>query len=336
MLPTLRMTSRLARVGAGLAALAMVAVACGDDDAGGGDSQVLTMGTGSTGGTYFPLGGAMAGVWNDNLGETGISVSTQSSGASVENLQLLGAGEVDLIMAVNGPSETAYAGEPVGEEEVDPGEIQFLGNVYGEVTQIIARADSGIESVEDMAGATVQIGPAGSGTEVSARTILEAAGIDPDADIEARQDSFGDALDSLRDGQADAAFAILALPHGGTTDLATAVDLNFVSVEGGLLDGLLSDDATLSALEVEAGLYPGQDEPITWVTNWATLYTTSDVGEDTAYDLVRVLYEQSDSIAEAHATGSQISLDTALDGRIDIPIHPGAERYYEEQGVLEE
>ncbi len=87
---------------------------------------------------------------------------------------------------------------------------------------------------------------------------------------------------------------------------------------------------------MEAGLYPGVDEPVTWVTNWATLYTTSDLDEDTAYDLVRVLYEQNESIAEAHATGSQIQLDTALDGRIEIPIHPGAERYYDEQGALDE
>lgn len=330
---TMRKTSRLASMGAGLAALAMVAVGCGDD-AGGGDSQVLTMGTGSTGGTYFPLGGAMAGVWNDNLGDSGIRVSTQSSGASVENLQLLGAGEVDMMMAVNGTAEGAFAGEL--EEDIDTGDIQFLGNVYGEVTQIVARGDSGIESVEDMAGKVVQLGPAGSGTELSARAILEAAGIDPDADVEARQDSFGDAINSVRDGQADAAFGILALPHGGTMDAASAVDLTFISVEGDLLQGLLDADPTLSALEVEAGLYPGLDEPITWVTNWATLYTTSDMDEDTAYDIVRVLYEQSGSIEEAHTAGSQINLDTALDGRIEIPIHPGAERYYDEQGVLDE
>lgn len=329
---TLRKTSRLAGMGAGVAAVAMIAAGCG------GDSDVLTMGTGSTGGTYFPLGGAMQGVWNDNDDATGVRVSTQSSGASVENLQLLGSGEVDMMMAVNGTAESAYDGELETEDgdAVDPGEIQFLGNVYGEVTQIVATGDSGIESVADMAGMTVQIGPAGSGTELSARAILEAAGIDPDADIDARQDDFGDAIDSLRDGQADAAFGILALPHGGTMDAANAVDLNFISVEGDLLDGLLDADPTLSALEVEAGLYPGLDEPITWVTNWATLYTTSDIDEDTVYELVRVLYEQSDEIANAHAAGSQINIDTALDGRINIPIHPGAETYYQEQGVLDE
>lgn len=329
---TLHKTSRLAGMGAGLAAAALMAAGCG------GDGDVLTMGTGSTGGTYFPLGGAMQGVWNDNDDATGVRVSTQSSGASVENLQLLGNGEVDMMMAINGTAESAFEGDLEAEDgqAVDPGDIQFLGNVYGEVTQIVATADSGIESVEDMQGMTVQIGPAGSGTELSARNILNAAGIDPDADIEARQDSFGDAIDSLRDDTADAAFGILALPHGGTMDAANAVDLNFVSVEGELLDGLLEDDPTLSALEVEAGLYPGLDEPITWVTNWATLYTTTDLGEDTAYELVRILYEQSGEVANAHAAGSQINLDTALDGRINIPIHPGAEMYYQEQGALGE
>lgn len=335
------------RMGAALAAMALVVAACGtddgepdatepddddteevedapDDDAPG----FLTMATGSTGGTYFPLGGAMAGVWNDNIPD--LRVSTQSSGASVENLRLLSGGEVELIMAVNGTAASALAGD-IDDLQVD--ELAFLGNVYGEVTQVVARADSGIESIEDMAGQRIQIGPPGSGTEVAARTILEAAGIDPDNDIEVFQDAFGDAVDSLRDGVTDAAFGILALPHGGLFDAANSVDMNFIPVEGDLLDGLLADDETLSALEVEAGTYPGQDTAVTWTTNWATLYSLPSLHEDTAYEIVRVLYEHNEDIANAHAVGNQIQLDTAVDGRAGIPVHPGAERFYTEHGI---
>lgn len=324
---------------AAVAAAALVLAACNGDDV--ADDPVdepaadapgfLTMATGSTGGTYFPLGGAMAGVWNDNLDN--VRIGTQSSGASVENLRLLDAGEVQLVMAVNGVATTAIAGEGAFEED-GPLDFAFLGNIYAEVTQIVARADAGIESIEDMAGKRIQIGPPGSGTEVAARTILETAGVDPDNDIEIFQDSFGDAADALRDGIVDAAFGILALPAGSIEDVARTTDLTFVSITGDLLDTLLGNDETLSALEVEPGTYPGQDDTVTWITNWATLYASSDLDEDLVYDIVRVLYEESESIANAHIVGRQIQIDTALEGLIGIPMHPGAERYFEEVGAL--
>jgi uncharacterized protein len=300
-----------------------------DDEAAEGDRpDFLTLATGSTGGTYFPLGGAMAGVWNDNIDD--LRVSTQSSGASVDNLQLLDAGEVELIMAVNGVAADAMAGEGDFEEALD---FAFLGNIYGEVMQVVAGAGSGIESIADMEGATVAIGPPGSGTEVIARQMLEAAGLDPDSDIDARQESFGDAADGLRDGQIDAVFAILALPAGSIEDVATGTDLTFVSIDDDLVQTLLDGDETLSELVVEPDTYPGQDEEVTWVTNWATLYAPSDLHEDVVYDLVRVLYEENETIAEAHDVGSQIQIDTALDGRAGIPIHPGAQRYFDEVGA---
>jgi TRAP transporter TAXI family solute receptor len=302
-----------------------------DDDAAATDDErpgFLTMATGSTGGTYFPLGGAMAGVWNDNIDD--LQVGTQSSGASVENLRLLDAGEVDLILAVNGVAAEAHAGEGEFEEPLD---IAFLGNVYAEVMQIVATEASGIESIADLDGARVAIGPPGSGTEVIAREILEAEGIDPDNDIDAFSESFGDAADGLRDGQIDAIFAILALPAGAVEEVATATDLTYVPIEGELLDGLLEADDTLSSLEVEPDTYPGQDEAVTWVTNWATLYAPPELNEDLVYDLVSVMYEEQQSVADAIAVGDQIQLDTALDGRSDIPMHPGAERYFEEAGA---
>lgn len=292
--------------------------------------MALTLGTGSTGGTYFPLGGAIAGVWSGEV--DGVSVSTQATGASVENVRLISAGELDLAMAMNGVAADAFAsaGEFEGEEHT----WNALGNVYGEVMQVVARADAGIETIADMEGQSIAIGPPGSGTEVLARELLEYHDIDPDNDIDAFQDTFGDAADNLRDGQVDAAFAVLALPAASIEEVATATDINLVSIEGDPLDAALEADPTLSALEVEPGTYPGQDDPATFVTNWATMYVDETLDEDTVYELTRVLYEHNEEIAEAHAVGSQIQLDTAVGGLGGIPLHPGAEAYYEEQGAL--
>ncbi|AYY12816.1 TAXI family TRAP transporter solute-binding subunit [Actinobacteria bacterium YIM 96077] len=314
-----RMIAR--RVAALLAAPALLLAACGDD------TEILTMATGSTGGTYFPLGGAIAGVWNDHIPD--VRVSTQSSGASDENLALLHDEEVELIMAVNG--RAAVAREGTGAFEGEDHDITFIGNVYQEVNQIVARADAGIETVEDLDGMRVALGPPGSGTEAFARDLLDRAGIE----VEEFQDTFGEAADRLRDGSIDAAFAILALPAGSLEEVATAVDLNLVSLEGELLEQTLSDDPTLTEIEYEPGTYSNITEPATLVTNWATLYARSDLDEDLAYELTRVLYEESSEIAEAQATGNQIDIESAVLGRGDIPLHPGAERYYEENNALD-
>ena len=173
------------------------------------------------------------------------------------------------------------------------------------------------------------LGPPGSGTEVIARFILETQGIDPDNDIEAFNDTFGEASDGLRDGRLDAAFGILALPAGSIEEVANSVDITIVSIEGDLMDTLLDADPTLSALDIPAGTYTGQDTDAVTVTNWATLYAPADLDEDLVYDLTRVLYTENEAIANAVAVGEQIQLDTALDGN-SIDVHPGAQRFFDE------
>jgi TRAP transporter TAXI family solute receptor len=330
-------TSRAARLGAALAAMTLVVAACGDGDDGdttdpgdateeNGDEgeapSFLTMGTGSTGGTYFPLGGAMAQIWTNEIED--LRVSTQASGASVENLQLLVQGELDLAMAINGVASGALAGDvDLGGEDAD---IMYLGAVYKEVNQIVARADAGITTVEDLAGKTVAIGPPGSGTAVFAEALLERAGIELG---EARQETFGEAADLLRDGTIDASFGVLALPAGSLEEVGLAVDLVLVSLEGDLLAQTLEEDSTLTEVAYD-GQYESIDQSATLVTNWASLYARSDLHEDTACELTRVLYEHSEEIAAAHPVGSEIQLDTSQDGVADVPIHPGAQRFYDE------
>jgi hypothetical protein len=319
-------------VPAAVAALLLTTACAPEDNDEPGEAGALShmrLATGSTGGTYFPLGGGIANVWTSEI--DGLTVSVQASGASVENLRLLQAGEVEMIMAVNGVAIGALAGEGdfAGEEH----DFMAVGNIYAEVTQIVARADADVTSISDLAGKRVQIGPAGSGTEVSARQILAAHGIDAESDIEAFQDTFGDAADQLRDGTVDAAFGILALPAASILDVATATDLVMVSLEGDVLSQMLADDASLSELTVAPGTYPGQTEPATWVTNWATLYVAPGLDEDQVYELTRVLYEQMNPDTVGHAVAAEIQLDTAIDGLGSVPLHPGAARYYEEQGV---
>lgn len=335
-----------------LAALALLLVACADDaaepeeedtddeaveeaddadDDDADDDEVvgLTLATGSTGGTYFPLGGAMAEAWNDELS---VAVSTQATGASVENLRLLAGEEVELIMAVNGVAHDAYDG--IGEFDGEPIEVEALGNVYPEVLQVIARADADINSIADLEGKRVAIGPPGSGTEVVARRLLGFAGIDPDNDIDAFSETFGDATDQLQDGQVDAAFAILALPAGSVEEVATNTDIVVVNIDGDIQAQLLAEDDSYSAIDVPAGTYSSQAEDSVTVANWATLYALAGMDEDLAYGLTSVLYESAGRIADTIAVGEQIVIETAIDGLGPIPLNTGSARFFEEQGLM--
>ncbi|MFV2194638.1 TAXI family TRAP transporter solute-binding subunit [Nocardiopsis sp. LOL_012] len=311
---------------------------------GGGEEETtfLQLATGSTGGTYYPLGGEIAQIWGDNI--EGIQVDTFATGASVQNMRVLeGAVEnegesidqSELVMAINGVANQALAGEgPFADEPLaNPGDIRALGNIYPEVMQVVVSADSDIESIADLEGMNVEIGPPGSGTEVAARAILESYGLDPDEDINAFDSTFGDAATALGDGQVDAAFGILSVPAAGIVEVSASNDVRLLPLDTEEIEsGLMADDPSYSILEIPGGTYNGQDEPVNTLTQWATLYTTSALDEDTAYELVRVMYENAGDIG--HDVGSQVLLETAIDGLGDVELHPGAQRYYEEQGIL--
>ncbi len=317
--------------------LSLAVVGCGgntetgDNDTKTKETTKLLMATGGTGGTYYPLGGAIANVWNDNIED--LNVTIEATGASVENIRLLGSGETDLAMAMNGPAASAFNG--TGDFEGAPVKFSAIGVIYPEVMQIIAPQSTGIKSVEDLKGKRVSIGPAGSGTASAALNILEAFGLDPDKDIQKFQDNFADAARKIKDGQLDAAFAVLAVPAGNVIDITTATPVNVVNIKGSGLDKLLDLDPTFSPYEIPGGTYEGQDEVAYTVSQWAVLYAPDDMDEDLVYNLTKIMYEKKADIALGHERGDQILLDTAMKGIDPVPFHPGALKFYKEKGLVD-
>ncbi|MTI83009.1 MAG: TAXI family TRAP transporter solute-binding subunit [Firmicutes bacterium] len=322
-------------------AVSLVATGCGGaggegEDGGeeqsGGEVNNLLMATGGTGGTYYPLGGAIANVWTEKIDN--VKATVQSTGASVENIRLLSSGETDLAMAMNGIAQAAWKGEGDFEgNAVD--NIAGAGVIYPEIMQVVAAKDAGIDTIADLKGKRVSIGPVGSGTASSAIKILQAYGIDPDSDIEKFQDTFGDAARKIKDGNLDAAFAVLAVPAANIIDITTATPVNIVDIKGDGLDKLLEEAPAFSAFEIPAGTYEGEDEVGYTVAQWASLYIPADMDEELVYNLTKVMYENVETIAQAHNRGNQITLDNAVKGFAPVPLHPGAEKYFQEQGILE-
>ncbi|WP_017726868.1 TAXI family TRAP transporter solute-binding subunit [Halalkalibacterium ligniniphilum] len=290
----------------------------------------LQMGTGSTGGTYYPLGQEMANVMNDNVEYEGFNVSAVASGASVENLGGIYRGEMQLGMTVHIPALEAFNGE--GDfEGAQVENFGFMGHIYPEVMQVVTTANTGITSIEDLRGKRVAIGPAGSGTQSAAKLILEAYGIE-DGDYEAFEEGFGDAAARLQDNQLDASFGLLGLPASNIEELSFQREVVILPIEGDALN-YITENSDYGHLEIPADAYEFLDGPVDTITAYAILVGSTDqISEELGYEIVKGLYENVDSIS--HPQGVHLSLENILNGSEGLPLHPGAERYFKEQGLL--
>lgn len=296
------------------------------------DPADYVMGTGSTGGTYFALGGAMANAINNQLAPYKLSITAQSTGASVENINLMHAGEMDLGIAMNNVAANAYDGTGAFADTGKIEDVKAIGVVYNEVYQIVANASTNAKEVADLKGLKIAIGPAGSGTLGLSQKVFAAAGIDPDKDIQPQSDSFGDAATKMQDGHIDAACNVLAVPASSIVEMTTSMKLAYVNISDEILAEIQKEAPYFTRKVIPAGTYPDQEEDCNTITCKAVLYCRGDLPDDVVYLITKAFYETGEEVAAAHATGKEIQLEGCLDG-VTTPIHPGAKRYFEEQGI---
>jgi TRAP transporter TAXI family solute receptor len=287
----------------------------------------LTIATGGTAGTYYPLGAGMADIWNKNI--KGMNAMVQSTGASVANINLLRNKEVDLIFVQNDVAFYAYNGVELFKEMFP--QLRGLATLYPETVQIVALADRGINSVYDLKGKRVAVGAAGSGTEVNARQILAAAGITY-KDIKVQYLSFAEAASNLKDGNIDAAFVTAGHPTAAIVDLAAVKKIVLVPVADEIIASLQKDYPFYVKIVVPAGTYKGVDTDAVTVAVKAMLAVRAEMPEDLAYQLLKTMYANQKRLIEAHAKGELIIPETGKEG-MSIPLHPGAEKFFKEMGL---
>ncbi|OZU86991.1 C4-dicarboxylate ABC transporter substrate-binding protein [Virgibacillus indicus] len=324
-----------------LLVLALFLAACGggEDDSGSSDGgsdggssdeggeekpEFLSMLTGGTSGTYYPLGGEMATIVTD---ETGIQTDAVSSNASADNVIALQEEEAELAFVQT--DVIANAIEGINSFDGNPVDnVQAVGSLYPETIQIVTTADSGIASVEDLAGKTVSVGAPGSGTYVNAEQILEVHGMTMD-DIDAQNLDFGESTGGIQDGNIDAAFITAGTPTGAVEGLSATAEVGIVPVAQEKIDELIEMYPYYAADTIEAGTY-GLEEDVTTVAVLAMLAVTNSLSEDVVYDITKAIYENTGNMA--HAKAEFITKETALDG-IGIDLHPGAKKYFDEIGI---
>ncbi|TDD66273.1 TAXI family TRAP transporter solute-binding subunit [Jiangella aurantiaca] len=329
-------TRVVTRLMVGVLATGLAVSACGGrqttepSDEGGGDAGAceagsgrMTIATGNSTGVYYVLGGGLAQLIGD---ETDITATAAETGASVQNIQQLVAGDYDLAFSLADTAADATEGTGSFDE---PQPVQALGRIYPNYTQVVVRTDSGITSVEDMAGKTISTGSPNSGTEVIANRLLEAAGLDPASDVQAQRLDLTKTVDGMKDGSIDGLVWSGGLPTAAMTDLFTSLgdDIAFIDVTP-LLPALQEINPVYTEGEIPAETY-GTDAAVPTIVVPNVLLVRDDLDEGTACALTKLVYSNVEALTEVHAAAADIDISLATE--IDpIPLHPGAQQAIDE------
>ena len=289
-------------------------------------SASLKMATGGTTGTYYAFGGIIAGVLEANI--DGLTCTIHDSGASKSNVFELIDGDADLGFAQNDVTYYAITGTDLFASEGAQTGFSVLAGLYPEVVQIVSTPD--ITDISQLKGKRVSVGDAGSGTEFNARQILEAYGMSFD-DIKVENLDFGSSATALKDGKIDAFFTVAGAPTTNIVDLCTTTKINLLGVDDEHVKTLQSKYSFYTTYTIGANTYSGVESDVNAVAVKATLLVADSVSEDVAYAITKALFECSDQMV--HDKAAFLSPSYAVEGFDDMPIHPGALKYYKEVGV---
>ncbi|MEM1538034.1 MAG: TAXI family TRAP transporter solute-binding subunit [Candidatus Nezhaarchaeales archaeon] len=290
----------------------------------------FTIASGWVVGVYYPVAGAMSRIIYEHV--PGMSLTVESSGASVANAKLIGSGAADFAILQNDIAYYAYNGILMF-EGAPIKNMRGIAILYPEHIQIVARADAGIKSVSDLKGKRVAVGPLGSGTEVNARQILEVYGLTFDDLGKAERLSAEEASSYLKDGRVDAAFFTVGVGAAAISDVALLTPITLVPIEEAKIEALRAKYPYYFREVIPAGSYKGVDKDVVTVAVYATLVCRGELSTDDVYTFTKAIFEHISTLHAAHARAKAISLEKAIIA-MPIPLHPGAEKYYREKGVL--
>ena len=284
--------------------------------------------TGGTSGVYYPLGVGLSKIYADNI--DGARTQVQSTKASVENLNLLQQGKGELALALGDSVKLAWEGDAEAGFKEPLAKLRGIAAVYPNYIQIVASKESGITDLDGLKGKGLSVGAPKSGTELNARAIFSAAGMSYDDLGKTEYLPFAESVELIKNRQLDATLQSAGLGVASIKDLSTSIDVQMVAVPEEIAAAL---GAPYISATIPAGTYQGQDADVPTVAVVNFLVTHEDVSEGTAYQMTKLLFENLGELEAAHVAAAQIKLENALNG-MPIPLHPGAERYYKEAGIM--
>ncbi|KMK67106.1 TAXI family TRAP transporter solute-binding subunit [Puniceibacterium sp. IMCC21224] len=284
--------------------------------------------TGGTSGVYYPLGVGLANIYGENI--EGVRTQVQSTKASVENLNLLQDGRGELAFALGDSVALAWEGNADVGFPVKLDRLRGIAAIYPNYIQIVASSESGITDFAGLKGKSLSVGAPASGTELNARAIFGAMDMSYDDLGKVEYLPFAESVELIKNRQLDATLQSAGLGVASIRDLASSLPLNVVAVPADVAATL---GAPYVAATIPAGTYDGQTADVSTVAVSNFLVTHEGVTDEVAYQMTKLLFENLDTLEASHKAAAQIKLENALSG-MPIPLHPGAERFYREQGMI--
>jgi len=296
------------------------------------DRVFFGIATGGTGGTYYPLGGMLAQLISNKvtIGGKKLAATAETAGASVANAQLLGRKDIESAFVAADILDAAFTGK--GQFEGKPVKnLRALGALYPEQVQLVTLASANVRSFKDLKGKSVSSGSPGSGQWQLLGDLLEAYGMTR-KDIGEDLSSFTQSVDKIKDGNLTASLITAGAPTASISELANARDIRIVPLAGPEIEALRKKQPYYAIVTLPANTYKNTP-PVETLAVMAIWATHDGLSDQMAYEVTKALYENTETLGQVHPKGKEITLKTALQS-ISIPLHPGAERYYREKGVL--
>ncbi len=322
-----------------LLAVSIVLSGCGGS--GSGDKKAaapegkpinVNIATATTGGVYYPLGNAMAQLFNHKI--PGIKASAGATAGTPQNILLMGKKEAEVAFAQNGVAYYAYNGIEMFKDK--PAKfLRGITNLYPNVMHIVVAANSDIKSIKDFEGKKFVPGAIGSATEINSREILGLYGLDykNKKNVKGEYLGYSEAAEALKDGRVDGILIAGGLPTSAVLDAASSLKIRILSLEPDMIAKLKETMPWYYEITIPKGSYIGQTEDVHTVAVANLLICRDDLSTDLVYNMTKALYENQKELVAAHSAAKSMLLEIALKG-MTVPLHPGAEKYYKEKGIM--
>nr|WP_260115582.1 TAXI family TRAP transporter solute-binding subunit [Vibrio sp. SS-MA-C1-2] len=296
--------------------------------------QFITIGTGGVTGVYYPTGGAICRLVNKDKKDHGIRCSVESTGGSIYNINTIRAGELDFGIAQSDWQYHAYNGTS---KFKDAGPFTGLRSVFAlhaEPFTVVARADSGIKTFEDLKGKRVNIGNPGSGQRGTIEVLMDGYGWTMDDFKLASELKAAEQSKALCDNKIDAMVYVVGHPSGAIKEATTSCDSVIVEVAGPVVDKIVADNSFYRTVDIPGGMYRGNPDNIATFGVGATLVSSTSVSDEAVYSVVKAVFDNFATFKKLHPAFAHLTKEQMIKDGLSAPLHDGAVKYYKEAGLM--
>lgn len=298
--------------------------------------NIITIGTGSVTGVYYPAGGAICRLINRGRKEHGVRCFVESTGGSIYNIRALRDGEITLGIVQSDWQYNAYKGEGVFADGPPFRDLRAVFSLHSEMFTVAVSKTSGIEKFADLKGKRVNIGDVGSGMREIMQSLMEAKQWTKSSFARADELKPADAAKELCEGKLDAMVFAAGHPNGLIQEVTGNCGAKLIPVEGAEVDKLISDNPFYARTAIPGGMYQNNPQNTATFGVKATLVTTNEADEESIYQLVKAVFDNFDSFKTLHFVFATLDKDRMVAAGLVAPLHPGAARYYREVGLLKD